>query len=214
MKLKVKSFFICLILIVFSCSKKNSSPELEKHFTKNQIEDLNKINDFFISEFLKSEKRDFKDAYLKFKDSLKFNGKFSDNDTELFKKQLELYNTISKSTFNEIWALGITQDAPYPNEEYIDANVFGKYYLFVKELKKNNEFAKICYDRMERTGDYNAMHLDSYFYHNHDTFNYDEFHNQLILAIYYLTAIDNYERDHKRKERFKEFEEKAKLEFE
>jgi hypothetical protein len=214
MKLKFISFFICLSLILLGCKNEFSSPELEKHFTQSQIEDLNKINTFFISEFLKSTKKNYKDAFLAFKDSLKFNGKFSNNDEILFKKQLKLYNSISNSTFNEIWELNTSEGPRYPNEKYIKAKVYGKYYLFLNEIEDKNEFARTCYSKIEATGEYNPLHLDSYFYYNHDTFDYQNFHNQLILAIYYLTAIDEYERDPNRKKRFEEQLKKMNLDFE
>ena len=211
---KARFFLIFLILTLFSCKKEFSSPELEAHFTETQIKDLNEINNFFISEFLKSDKDNFKSAFLQFKDSLKFNGEFSKNDESLFKNQLKLYESISQSTFNEIWELKVTSGLPYPDEEYISAKVFGKYYSFLNEISDSNKFAKICYNRIEMSGVYNPIYLDSYFYYDSDNFNYDDFHNQLILSIYYLTALDNYERDSGRKKRFKEFERKANLEFE
>ncbi|WP_299526273.1 hypothetical protein [Winogradskyella sp.] len=215
MKLGARSFLIGLfILILFGCSKNFSSSELEKHFTTVEIEDLNKINNFFITKFLKSDQKNFKEAFLSFKHRLVFKGQFSNNDELLFKKQLELYNSISKSTFDEIWEVGVTSGPPFPDETYMDGKTNGKYYSFLNELSESNAFAQSCYERIERTGDYNALHLDSYFHYNRDTFDYDDFHNQLILAIYYLTAIDASERDQKRKKRFEEFKEKAKLDFE
>jgi hypothetical protein len=214
MKFVARSILACSIIIVLGCTKENSSPELEKHFNKNQIEDLNKINNFFISELLNSEKGNYKKSFLQFKDFLKFNGRFSDNDELLFKKQLKLYNSISQSTFDEIWKLRTTEGPPYPDEDYIAARNFGKYFSFLNEISTENKFAKTCFEKIERSGDYNALFLDSYFYYNLDTFDFNNFHNQLILSIYYLTAIDNYERDFKRKRRFEEQLKKMNLEFE
>ncbi|MDB9783132.1 hypothetical protein OAB88_08545, partial [Winogradskyella sp.] len=54
------------------------------------------------------------------------------------------------------------------------------------------------------SGDYNPLFLDSYFYNNHNTFNYNDFYNQLIIAIYYLSAIDDYERAISIKKRLEE----------
>lgn len=189
-------FFVAVFLLLSGCSNSEfSSPELERHFTDSQIEDLNKVNDFFISEFLKSNSNNFKEAFLSFKHDLIFKGKFSENDELLYQKQRELYNSISKSTFEEIWTVSVTEGLPYPDEEYMDGSVNGKYFLFLQDLSKTNNFAKACYVRIERTGDFNGLFLDSYFHTNRDTFDYDDFHNQLILAIYYLTAIDEFERD-------------------
>jgi hypothetical protein len=161
MESKVKSALFFVLLTVFCCSGNVSSPELEKYFSDIQIKDLNKINNFFIADFLNSDKSNFKSDFITFKDSLKFNSKFSNNDELLFKKQLELYKSISQSTFDEIWELKVTSGPPYPDEEYISAKVFGKYYSFLKEISKNNKFAKTCYDRIESSGDYNAIYLDS-----------------------------------------------------
>ncbi|WP_422103742.1 hypothetical protein [Winogradskyella sp.] len=214
MKLGARSFLIgVFILVLFGCRKNFSSPELKRHFTTVEIEDLNKINDFFIVEFLKSDQKKFKEAFLSFNHTLVFKGQFSDNDELLYKKQKELYNSISKSTFNEIWELGIS-GPPFPDEAYMNGKTNGKFYTLLKDLSDSNEFAKACYERIERTGDYNPLFLDAYFNYNRDNFDYDDFHNQLILAIYYLTALDDSERDPKRKKRFEDFKEKAKLDFE
>ncbi|WP_339624413.1 hypothetical protein [uncultured Winogradskyella sp.] len=189
---------VLLVTIVYctiiSCKNKEAYPVLKNHFTIKEIKDLNKINDFFISEFLKSTKENYKEALTMFMDSLKFNGQFSSNDDLLFKKQLNLYSSISESTFNKIWELNTTKSQPYLNEAYISAKTFGKYYSFLNEVGTKNKFAKLCYEKIEASGDYNPLFLDSYFYNNHNTFNYNDFYNQLIIAIYYLSAIDDYER--------------------
>ena len=181
---------VLLVTIVYctiiSCKNKEAYPVLKNHFTIKEIKDLNKINDFFISEFLKSTKENYKEALTMFMDSLKFNGQFSSND--------DLYSSISESTFNKIWELNTTKSQPYLNEAYISAKTFGKYYSFLNEVGTKNKFAKLCYEKIEASGDYNPLFLDSYFYNNHNTFNYNDFYNQLIIAIYYLSAIDDYER--------------------
>ena len=80
-----KVFLLFLIVATnLSCKNHETSTELEKHFTDTQIKDLNNINDFFISDFLKSDKTNYKEAFIKFIDSLKWKGQFSKNDELLF----------------------------------------------------------------------------------------------------------------------------------
>lgn len=217
MKLDVRSFIICLLFIL-GCKKESPTLELEveveKYFTENQIEDLHKINNFFIEEYLKSDKSNYKSDLLKFLNYVKSKGHFSQDDEALFKKQNELYNSISKSTFNEIWKLEISKDLSFPNEKYISANINGKYVSLLKSLKNKTPFLKIIIQKIEKSGEFNSLFIDSYFFYNKSVFEYGNFYNQLTLAIYFLSDLDYLERDLKRKKRNEEFIKKANKEFE
>jgi len=205
-----KVFLLFLIITTnLSCKNYETSTELEKHFTDTQIKDLNKINDFFISEFLKSDKTNYKEAFIQFTDSLK--GQFSENDEFLFKKQLTLYSSISQSTFDEIWKLKTIEDEQFKGEKYITPKYQGKFMSFLNNVKSENTFLEQSYDNLEKIGLYQASFIDGYFYYNRDSFDYNNFHNQITLSIVYMTALDNNERDLDRKTRNEKFRNENKF---
>nr|WP_321244090.1 hypothetical protein [uncultured Psychroserpens sp.] len=207
-----KVFLLFLIVATnLSCKNHETSTELEKHFTDTQIKDLNNINDFFISDFLKSDKTNYKEAFIKFIDSLKWKGQFSKNDELLFKKQLTLYSSISQSTFDEIWEVKTVQVEQFKGEKYITSKYQGKFMSFLNDVKSENTFLEQSYDNLEKIGSYQASFIDGYFYYNRDSFDYNNFHNQITLSIVYMTALDDNERDLDRKTRNEKFRNENKF---
>ena len=80
MKVKINIFLICFTLTLLSCNQKNSSPKLEEHFTKSQIEDLNTIRLFFINSILEIKTSEFETDYLKIVSNYSSNCSFSSYD--------------------------------------------------------------------------------------------------------------------------------------
>ena len=61
-----KILFGILILGFFvSCKSQYSTSELKNNFTESEIEDLNKIRDFFIKETCVNPQNEFKDCFKK-----------------------------------------------------------------------------------------------------------------------------------------------------
>jgi hypothetical protein len=55
--------------------------------------------------------------------------------------------------------------------------------------------------------------LNIYISKNIDEINFTDFNNQLIISIYYLSMIDNFERDEKSKKRRLELQNKVQKQF-
>src|SRR5690554_2562132 len=102
----IKLLSVILILqLYFSCKAYNTfdtSIELNRHFTVEQIGDLNRIIDFFKSEICLNQDDDFKTCYQRI--PLNFRETSNNSFWTLinFKKQENLYEQISESTFKEI----------------------------------------------------------------------------------------------------------------
>lgn len=202
-----------ILLLSFStCLNNNSTSELKQYFTKNQIKNLNQINNFFISDYLKSNKEDFSQAFKNMFKQVSING----IDTLLnhvdFEKQRKLYSSIP-NTFKEIWEVNQIATGMYKGEEYIIPKYKGQFQSYIKHLGQTNLLAADCWNQMELAGDFNQGSLNFYISQNYDTIDYDDFNNQIIISIYYLTLIDNYERDKNTKKRIQEYNEKVKRQF-
>ena len=110
-----------------------------------------------------------------------------------FEKQKELYEQISKSTFDEIWMF--CESTYYPSEtkaKSLCANATGKYQKFLADLGKTNPRIAKYADRVQASGDFNG--LDIHYWEvlkNKKYFDLNDPNIQLILAIHYLSMSDN-----------------------
>ncbi|MCK0109328.1 hypothetical protein MWU58_08485 [Flavobacteriaceae bacterium S0825] len=206
---KIVLLFI-LIVSFSSCKGIKSTNELEKYFTKSQIRDLNKINNFFISEHLNSTRDNYGESYKKMQEFTYFNGIDALINQVGFKKQLKLYNSISKSTFDEIWEIKQNTDVEFSSEEYILPQYKGKFQSYLKYLSQTNSLAKDCWKNMEMSGDFYHLMLDYYILENFDKIDFNDFNNQIIISIYFLSLVDNNERDENTKKRRLELQKKIK----
>lgn len=210
----IQALFVSIILLFnLSCKSLKSTTELEQVFTKNEIKDLNRINNFFVKEYLNSSEKNFETS---FKDMFQFTYSYG-IDTLInrvdFNKQRKLYHSIHH-TFDEIWEVKINEHEPFKGEEYIVPKYQGKFQLFLKQLSKTNTFANLCNKKMEESGDFNMLFFDNYIIHNFDKINFTDFNNQLIISIYYLSMVDDRERDERTKKRILEYNRKIKEQFE
>ncbi len=205
--------FAGIAIIVFSCENTRSTPELEQHFSKNQIKDLNELNDFFISEYLKSSRDNYGDSFKKMF-VLEYNNGIDTLINQIdFNEQLKLYNSISKSTFDEIWEIKTNTTEMFYGEKYILPKFKGKFQSYLKGLSRTNSLAKDCWKYMEQSGDFFQLMLNIYISKNIDEINFTDFNNQLIISIYYLSMIDNFGRDEKSKKRRLELQNKVQKQF-
>ena len=194
----LKILFGIIILSFFaSCKSQYSTSELKNNFTESEIEDLNKIRKFFISETCVNSQNNFKDYFKKIPhDYLETYGNgFWENIN--FEKQTELYNQISKSTFDKIWTFCKTEYRTEPNKKYKSLCVIseGKYLNYLTELGINNprinEYAKW----VNESGDISSMFLrTSEILKNKKYVNLNDPNTQLLIAIQYLTLNDQLKR--------------------
>ena len=117
-------FGVVILQLSFSCKSQYSKVELDNNFSTDQISDLNKITDFFKNQISENKNSDFKACFSKILPELLENGWQPILTKVDFEKQKELYNSISKSTFDEIWEFG---KATYPDTGLELKNLGSKY---------------------------------------------------------------------------------------
>ncbi|MGB6267546.1 MAG: hypothetical protein WBF67_00925 [Olleya sp.] len=204
MKIKTTYYLVfSVILFNLSCKKEETSLVLKNHFNNEQIQDFKKINTFFISEALNNDKSNFKEEIIILEKNIYSSGiEILINKID-FQKQKDLYTSISKSSFNEIWDFcklwkekkrleSDTLKSICPKQE---PNTNFKNYL--RELGKNNPFAKQCFESIEASGDYSHMHFISSLLQNIDNIDFNKFDNQFIIAVYFLSLNDRAKRNEK-----------------
>ena len=188
-----------ILQLNFSCKSEHSTTELKNNFTPEQITDLYKIIDFFKSQICENNNSDFKTCFSKILPDLLEYGWQPILDNVDFEKQKELYNSISKSTFEEIWVFG---KATYPETglefKSVGSKYNGKYQKYLSELGKNNNEIKDYADRLIVAGDFESMGLlQQRIYQKPTEFDLDNPDVQLLIAIHYLTQNDQQKRKDK-----------------
>ena len=190
---------ITILQLNFSCKSQYSKAELKNNFSTEQISDLNKITDFFKNQICENNKSDFKSCFSKILPDLLENGWQPILEKVDFEQQKELYNSISKSTFNEIWEFG---KATYPDTglelKSLGSKYNGKYQKYLTELGKSNAEIKKYADRLIAAGDFESMGLlQQRIYNNPKEFDLDNPNVQLLIAVHYLTQNDQQKRTDK-----------------
>ena len=198
-KVLILIFGIIILQLSFSCKSQYSTVELENNFSTDQISDLNKIRDFFKNQISENKKSDFKVCFSKILPGLLENGWHPILEKVDFEKQKELYNSISKSTFDEIWEFG---KATYPDTglelKKLGSKYNGKYQKFLTEFGKNNPEVKNYADRLIEAGDFESVGwLQQSIYKNPKEFDLEDPNIQLLIAIHYLTLNDQQKRTDK-----------------
>ncbi|MCX7549182.1 hypothetical protein OS188_14590 [Xanthomarina sp. F1114] len=187
------------LLVSLSCNAQYSATELKDNFTTEQISDLNKITAFFQNQICDNKNSDFKTCFSKILPELLEYGWQPILEKVDFEKQKELYNSISKSTFNEIWEFG---KATYPKTglelKSIGSKYNGKYQKYLTELGKNNAEIKEYAERLIAAGDFESMGLlQQQIYKNPNNFDLNNPNIQLLIAIHYLSQNDQQKRKEK-----------------
>lgn len=193
MKLKVISFLICVVLVFLSCAKKVSYPELNKNFSKTQIEDLKKIKTFFISNIMRSDNQNFLIAFDRFFSDNRLKGTNVINDQFKIEEFNKVLNSISKSTFNEIWDANYIEYSKHKSKyNWLAPKHNGKYQMFLKDISQKNVIIKNYYERMIATGDYNPAHFDESLIHSYNKMDYGNEQVQIIISVHYFSVIYEY----------------------
>ena len=192
-------FGIIILQLNFSCKSQYSATELKDNFSTEQIADLNKITAFFKNQMCLNMDSDFRTCYERIPhEYLEATGSgFWKNIN--FEKQKELYEQISKSTFNEIWTFCKSTEYKTGLEtKSICPIVNGKYQKYLTKIGENNpeiaEYAK----QIRQSGDFsvtgirycNVLNRKKYY-------DLEDPNIQLILAIHYLSLNDQESRNEK-----------------
>ncbi|WP_051191579.1 hypothetical protein [Flavobacterium gelidilacus] len=199
---KITNFILGFIILGFlsSCKTQYSTTELNANFNSQEIQDLNKIRDFFKVEMCIYRDLNFKDCYKEIPhDYLDASGNPFWTNID-FEKQQKLYNEISISTFEQIWTFCKTKYRIKPGLEFktICANSEGKYQKYLSELGKKNPRIAEYSNVVNSSGHYDSIDLQYWeIKKNKKYINLNDPNIQLILAIHYLSLNDQEKRDEK-----------------
>ncbi|WP_051119730.1 hypothetical protein [Gillisia sp. CAL575] len=187
-----KILIIIIILLITSCKSQYSTAEIRNNFTPNQVKDLNKITEFFKEQICFNTESDFRKCYKRIPhDYLKANGSgFWTNIN--FEQQKDLYDQISKTTFNEIWMFSNATFNPSGTKaKNLSAVATGKYQNFLADFGKSNARIAKYAERIKAFGDYGGFDFDyREILKDRNSFDLKDPNIQLILAIHYLSLND------------------------
>lgn len=188
-----KIYILLLFTFLISCKSQYSTTALSNNFSKEQIKDLNKITEFFKNQMCITMDSDFKKCYRKIPHEYlqaTGNGFWTNID---FDQQKELYNQISKSTFDEIWMF--SEATFYPSgtkAKSLSAVSTGKYQNFLEDFGRENPRIAKYAERIEASGDFGGFDFNyREILKDKKSFDLKDPNIQLILAIHYLSLNDH-----------------------
>lgn len=192
-------FGVTILQLNFSCKTQYSTTELSNNFTTEEKADLKKITNFFKNQMCLNMDSDFKTCYERIPhEYLEATGNRFWTNID-FEKQKELYEQISKSTFDQIWMFCKSTEYKSGKEtKSLCANAIGKYYEYLVDLGKQNPIIAKYAERINASGDYSV--LDIQYWNVLNDKKYFDLNNpniQLILAIHYLSLNDQEKRNKK-----------------
>lgn len=185
-------FGIMILQLNYSCKAQYSVVELKNNFSTEQVSDLNKITAFFKNQMCLNMDSDFETCYKRIPHEYleaTGDGFWANID---FEKQQELYNEISKSTFDEIWMF--CESTYYPSKtkaKSICAVGTGKYQKYLSDLGKANPRIAKYAERIQASGDFSSLDIQyRQVLKDKKYFDLNDPNIQLILAIHYLSMND------------------------
>ncbi len=203
MKLTLQILIYLILAIGCSAATNDfkSDKTINKIFNKDEIKDLETLVNFFENQICLGQNIDTQnkqDCYERFFNHMVQCEKTGEVILNIsFDEQKNIYNKISKSTFNQIWAFGKTWEYNSTDTlKYLYFNEKGKYIKFLKEFGQDNKFVKGYYDTFELIGDISPS-MFAEIIMRYKEFDISDARFRLLLAIHYLTVNDDYERKEK-----------------
>ncbi|MEH1007006.1 MULTISPECIES: hypothetical protein [unclassified Winogradskyella] len=182
----IKISFIALSFsVLLGCKTYQPTKELQAVFNLQELKDLETIRTFFIKDIMDLKEEDF---------HLTFRSKIERLEASGFatispKKIKQLFNSISKSTFDEIWEIK-KQKRSRNNEgsyEYFVPKRNSKYYDFLNRVTEHNSMVKQYYDTTIKAGDFNHSSMLKYTSDNTLDFDLKNTNVQIVMAIHYIS---------------------------
>jgi hypothetical protein len=201
---RISNILIIGLIIIsnLSFSQKVETKELKSCFTKEQINDLVKIVDFFTNQISNDKNDNFIIAFETILPQLIENGWIPILETVDFEEQKQMYNSISSDTFDEIWSYAkkwIRGDTI--TYKCIGLKYNGNYMKFLEEISKRHPVLERYYEDCLSAG---TVQSSGYLQQNikllPEQFDLNDFNIQLLIAVHYLIEND----DNKRKEKWNE----------
>jgi len=179
------SFIALLFSVLLGCKTYQPTKELQAVFNLQELKDLETIRTFFIKDIMDLKEEDF---------HLTFRSKIERLEASGFatispKKIKQLFNSISKSAFDEIWEIK-KQKRSRNNEdsyEYFVPKRNSKYYDFLNRVTEHNFMVKQYYDTTIKAGDFNHSSMLKYTSDNTLDFDLKNTNVQIVMAIHYIS---------------------------
>jgi len=160
---------------------------------------LNIICDFFNRQICKnnnSEIESLDECYSNFFKKVKES--YLDGSFELeipFDEQLDLYESISDSTFNNLWVCNNCWISGYPDTlKCIGYRYDGKVELLLKELSSENQVLNNYYEIFKLTGEITPSTIGDIAVY-YEKISVDDIRVKLLVVLHYLTLNDELKRN-------------------
>ena len=195
---QITIFTVAFTLILSGCTydtekKLHSNSTVTAYFTHEEINDLTKLLDFFNEQICISngiEKKEIIKCYDSFFKKMLETVEAGNLETKIsFAKQKEIYNQISDSLFNQIWAYSKSWKRDSSDSlKFIDFKIGSKYVKFLKELGKEYEMVKNYSETFGIAGGISPSMVEEILM-TKERYQYDlnDVRLQLVVAIHYLT---------------------------
>lgn len=196
-KKTLRKLILLILILNLSCKSQFSTPELKASFSADQIADLKKITDFFEKQICENEQTNFKNCFETILPDLINLGYEPIFERVDFQKQRELYQSIGKDTFKEIWNFCISTNSQtnQKHQSLCARGIDGKYANFLLTIGKNNKLVKEYADRLIASGDFESSTLlQQWIYTNKVSFDLENPNIKLIIAIHFLSINDQEKR--------------------
>jgi hypothetical protein len=167
-------------------------------FKDSEIQDLSIILNFFNKQICKTPQvviARIDDCYKSFFERMKKTGETGNIEIKIpFIEQQKMYETISDSTFNQIWYLGKSWNTDSTATlKHLGLRYNGKYADFLKKTGKENKVIESYYKSFEASGAISPPMVAGLLM-NYKVYEVQDIRIQLIVAIHYLTMNDQYKR--------------------
>lgn len=181
---------ILLLYLVFLVS---CSPDFEytvNIFNNNEINELNKVVNFFNNSICKSENLDTTDILECYNQYLKRMSKATSleeiSTCISYQKQINLMQELKSETFNQIWEHQKIWNKTSDTIWIYSLKHESKYVDFLEELGKKNPKINQYYKRLKTSNDLTpSMIVDVL--HNYNQYDTKDYNIRIFLAIHYLT---------------------------
>jgi hypothetical protein len=193
-----QAFIIFLFLISMGyCNAQVDFPKLEssdvisRHFSAQEINELQKILDFFDSELCEKSSKDLAECYESFFSKVLKESETGDVYVKFpYSEQTELYRELDTAMFNEIWAYGKTWTHDVGDTlKYMDLNTQGSFQLLLKDIAKYNEGIKYYHEALLAVHGISPSMVGNIAY-NASNYDISKSEIRLIIAIHYITLYD------------------------
>lgn len=198
----VLGLLLCLTpMLLVSCSHSSNdlseNKTFQKVFTESEINDLQRLFDFF-NESICESGSESKDCYQAFFTKMEPSQMSGEIDLEIsFEKQQNVYQHLEGSTFYEIWDLGrgIYFD-PLDTLNTISLQTRGKFFKFLKEVAKGDRVISFYAENLEKAGGMPPSMI-AHLLKNYEYYKISDVRVRFIIAIHYLTLNDFLKRKEK-----------------